>query len=217
MNLNRAKIFLLQNGLSYALGIAIAAGLKYYYSQASSEDLHWVLAPTVRLVELLGGIRFEREWNEGFINHAHRMIIGPSCAGVNFLVIAFSTLFFSFAYRLRGVRKKLLWLAISLVMAYLLALGVNAFRIMAAIHLKEVDIYGEWITPARVHRIEGTLVYFFFLFLIYLGGKRIAEVFISHGSEAEASSAMTHHAHRTGLPGNGENTSASRRDITSPP
>jgi hypothetical protein len=45
---------------------------------------------------------------------------------------------------------------------------------MIAIHLNEANLYGEWITQERVHRIEGTLIYFFFLLIIYLLGERIA-------------------------------------------
>jgi exosortase K len=174
MILRKAKAFIIGNGPFYAVGIFIAMGLKYHYSRANIEDLDWILVPTIRFVELLSGIRFERELNAGFINHAHRMIIVPSCAGINFLTIAFSTLFFSAAYRMRGNALKLLCLGISLELAYLLTIGVNALRIMTAIHLNEADIYGGWITQARVHRIEGTLIYFFFLLMVYPLGERIA-------------------------------------------
>ena len=174
MILSKAKAMIMKNGLFYAMGGLIAIGLKYHYSRAGIEDLDWVLAPTLRLVELLSGIHFERELNAGFINHAHRMIIVPSCAGINFLTIAFSTLFFSTAYRIRGKGKRLLWLAITLELAYLLTLGVNALRIMTAIYLNEANLYGGWMTQARVHRIEGTLIYFFFLLMVYPLGERIA-------------------------------------------
>ena len=172
MNLGRVRSFILQNGLFYGLGALLVFGLKYHYSRAGSEDLHWILAPTARLVELFGGIRFEQEAGAGFISHAHHMIIGPSCAGINFLTIVFSALFFSFAYRMEGQRRKFLWLAFTMAAAYLLTLGVNALRIGAAIFLYGADIYGGWITPTRVHRIEGTLIYFFFLTLFYLAGDR---------------------------------------------
>jgi len=111
--------------------------------------------------------------NAGFINHAHRMIIVPACAGINFLTIAFSTLFFSTTYRVRSMGSKLLWLGISLELAYLLTICVNALRIVTAIYLNEANLYGGWMTQARVHRIEGTFIYFSFLLMVYLVGKRI--------------------------------------------
>lgn len=174
MILGKAKAFIVGNGFFYAMGILIAMGLKVHYSRASIEDLDWILVPTIRFVELLNGIHFERELNAGFINHAHRMIIVPSCAGINFLTIAFSTLFFSTAYRIKGNALKLLWLALSLELAYFLTVGVNALRIITAIHLNEANLYGGWVTQARVHRIEGALIYFFFLLMVYPLGERIA-------------------------------------------
>jgi exosortase K len=170
----RAKDPLLQNGIFYVLGAMIAFGFKYHYSRAGSEDLQWVLAPTIGILERIGGIPFDWETGAGFINHAYHIIVGPSCAGVNFLTIAFSTLFFSFAYRLGGNRLKLAWLGISLCMAYVVTLGVNALRIFGAIYLYRADMYGGWITPARVHRIEGTVIYFFFLVLIYVAGEKLS-------------------------------------------
>ncbi len=171
---SKVKDRLLQDAIFYSLGIAIAIGFKYHYSRAGSEDLKWVLAPTIGLLEWIGGIDFDWETGAGFINHAYHIIVGPSCAGINFLTIAFSTLFFSFAYRLGGNRLKLVWLGISLCMAYVVTLGVNALRILGAIYLYRADLYGGWVTPARVHRIEGTFVYFFFLVLVYIAGEKIA-------------------------------------------
>jgi len=171
---NKAKDHLLQDGIFYSLGIAIAIGFKYHYSRAGSEELQWVLAPTIGLLEWIGRIHFDWETGAGFINHTYHIIVGPSCAGINFLTIAFSTLFFSFAYRLGGNRLKLVWLGISLCMAYLVTLGVNALRILGAIYLYRADLYGGWVTPARVHRIEGTVIYFFFLMLVYIAGEKLA-------------------------------------------
>ncbi len=173
---------MLENGIFYALGLVIALGLKYYYSGASSDALNWILVPTSRLVEYLSGIHFEMELHSGLVSHSHRYIIAPSCAGINFLTIAFSTFFFSLTYRLKGIERKLLWLGISLAMTYLLTLGANALRVIAAIYLYRADIYGGWMTPERVHRIEGTLIYFVFLLFAYVTVGRIVEHFLLNKS-----------------------------------
>ena len=178
ITLSKAKTFLFENGIFYALGLIIAVGLKYYYSGASSDDLQWILVPTSRLVEFLSGIHFERELHSGLVSHSHRFILAPSCAGINFLTIAFSTFFFSFAYRLKGIDRKLLWLGISLGITYLLTLAANALRVIAAIYLLRADIYGRWLTPERVHRIEGTLVYFLFLLIAFITAERILNHFV---------------------------------------
>jgi exosortase K len=162
----------------YALGLLVAYGFKSFYSRAGADDLGWVLGPTCRLVGMLTGISFQPESGAGWINHTHRMIVGPPCAGLNFLIIVFSTLYFSFLHRLEGLHRKLLWLGLSLGTAYALTLGTNAIRIIAATHLYQMDIYGDWITPARVHRLEGTLVYSFSLLAAYLTVDRIAGRFL---------------------------------------
>jgi hypothetical protein len=65
-------------------------------------------------------------------------------------------------------RVKLFWLAIGMVSAYVLTILVNALRIISSIYFYNADIYCGWITPQRVHRLEGIVIYFFFLCLFYM-------------------------------------------------
>ncbi|MGD2092688.1 MAG: exosortase K [Candidatus Aminicenantes bacterium] len=149
------------------LAIIIAFGLKYHYSQASVDRLNWILAPTAELVEQLSGIRFEQEAYTGFISKTHRIIIAKSCAGVNFLIIAFCMLIFSRVRSTKPVGAKILLFIKSIITAYFLTIIVNALRIILAIYLFDADIYGGWLTREMLHRIEGTAIYFIFLCLIY--------------------------------------------------
>jgi len=158
--------------LLYGAGCLVALGLKLFYSRAGSDELAWILAPTSVLTELLTGSHFQREARTGWISHSSRMILGPGCAGVNFLIIAFSAFFFSFVGRIKTAAGRCGWLAASLGGAYLLAVVTNALRIIAAIHLHDADIYDGWITPLRVHRAEGTLLYLASLLLAYLAVDR---------------------------------------------
>jgi exosortase K len=153
--------------------IIIAIGLKYHYSQASTENLNWILSPTVGFVEQLSGITFEKESHSGFISKTHHFIIAKSCAGINFLIIVFCMLIFSRIQQIKplGVGVKILFFIKSVIAAYFLTLIVNALRISVAIYLFESDIYsdGGWLTRERLHRVEGTAFYFFFLCLLYFG------------------------------------------------
>ncbi|MGD8344637.1 MAG: exosortase K [Desulfobacterales bacterium] len=155
------------NWIFLLLTLLVAFGLKYHYSQARSDDLVWILGPTAVLVEQLSGIDFEKEAHTGYVNNEHRVIIAPACAGVNFYIIAFCMAVFCGIPVMGPLRSKALWLATGLIAAYLLTLVVNALRIMVAIYLYDLDMYSAWITPERVHRLEGTLIYFFFLVLFY--------------------------------------------------
>ena len=158
----------MRNGIFYIFALLIAFGLKYHYSQAGSEDLVWILSPTACLVEHISGIQFESEANTGFVSQGYRIIIAPSCAGINFLIILFCMAMFSGIHAIRRSESKLLWLVASLVCAYILTVAVNTLRILASIYSYNADIYFGWITPARVHRLEGVIIYFFFLCLFYM-------------------------------------------------
>jgi exosortase K len=151
----------------YLVGLCVAFGIKLYYSRAGADDLRWILGPACRLAGLLSGMSFEREGGVGWITRDHRMIVGPACAGLNFLIIAFSALFFSFVHRLRGAPERSAWLGACLAAAGILTVATNSLRIVAAVRLREADLYGRWITPERVHRLEGTLIYCLALLLAY--------------------------------------------------
>lgn len=161
------KSHIIKNWMYYSIGLIICFGLKYYYSKAGSDELEWILAPTAWWVKVLSGVPFERDPHLGFVNHALQFIIAPSCSGINFMIITFSTLLFSFLHRMGTVMGRLLWLAISLGLAYVLTVLVNGFRIILSIWFLGLDIYNGWITPERVHMLEGTVIYFVSLFVIY--------------------------------------------------
>ncbi|MGD8992402.1 MAG: exosortase K [Desulfobacterales bacterium] len=165
--LTQSKIFIRGNWIFLLLTLLVALGLKYHYSQARSDDLVWILGPTAVLVEQLSGIDFEKEARTGYANNEHRIIIAPACAGVNFYIIAFCMAVFCGIPVMGPLRSKALWLAAGLIAAYLLTLVVNALRIILAIYLYDMDMYSVWLTPRRVHRLVGTVIYFFFLYLFY--------------------------------------------------
>lgn len=107
MNIRKAANFIRENFLFYLIGFLIILGMKYFYSKAGSDDLKWILAPTARWVEILSGIPFEYEPGAGYANHDLRMLIAPSCSGVQFMTVTIAMLIFSFvhkaAYRQKGV------------------------------------------------------------------------------------------------------------------
>lgn len=156
-----------KNGSFLLLAGAIALALKQHYSQAGSGDLMWILRPTAWLVEHLSGIGFEWEPRLGFVSYSRRIVIAPACAGVNFLIIAFCMAAVAGLRRFADQRVKLLWLLGSLLAAYALTALVNAVRILAATASYEADLQLGWLTAERMHRLQGVVIYFFFLCLFY--------------------------------------------------
>ena len=162
------KKFVLDNLICYILVVIIAFGLKYHYSKAGSDELIWILTPTARLVEWTSGIHFEYEAQTGFVNTAQSNIIAPSCAGVNFLIVALCMAAFCGLHLFRRQMVKLFWLTISGLNAYILTIAVNTLRIISSLYMYRMDIYGGWLTPERMHRLTGIVIYFFFLCLFYM-------------------------------------------------
>ena len=164
---------LIWNGLIYGAALAVAVGLKYNYSTAGCEQLHWMLTPLARLVGFWTGIRFEWESHAGFVATSAGIVIAPACAGVNFVVICFSALFFTLAHRGKRILFRLAWLPLSLSAAYGATLLSNTIRIISSMYLYRADIYGAWITPERVHRLNGVVIYACFLLVVYLLAERL--------------------------------------------
>jgi exosortase K len=146
-----------------ALGLAYL--LKAFYSRAGAGELLWILVPSAWVARFAGGIDLVYEQGAGFISHAHHMVVGPACAGVNFLIIAFLCLYFSFA---KHFSNKPGWLGASALIAFGATIAANSLRIFLSAHLWSADIYGPGMTPEEMHRIAGIVVYYASLLALYL-------------------------------------------------
>lgn len=163
----KVRSILKKYGVFYAIGLAAAFALKLYYSRAGVDELDWILAPTTWWVQVLSGINFKKAPGVGYINHNYEFVIAPVCAGINFMIIAFTTLIFSFMHHMRTTGSRIAWLILSLVSIYPYTILVNSLRIIPSIYLLQMDFYGGLVTPERVHTMEGTLVYFTALLFVY--------------------------------------------------
>ena len=144
--------------LAPALILAGAYALKRFYSQAGAAELEWVLAPSCFLARL-GGVSLAHEVGAGFISHDARMVVGPACAGVNFLITAWLALFFTSQERWHELRRKLAWACTSLLLAYTLTIATNGLRILMAAHFYDAELHAGLLTPARMHRLLGVVLY----------------------------------------------------------
>ena len=148
------------------ISLGIAWGMKYHYSHSTSEDLCWILAPTAYLVEMTGGMSFEKEINTGYVDHESGIIIAPACSGVNFMIIAFCLSAFTGLKKIKTTTRQFMWIMVSIAGSYIYTLLVNTFRISLSIYSIRTDFLQTWFSRETVHLFEGVLVYFIFL-LIY--------------------------------------------------
>jgi exosortase K len=147
--------------------------LKLYYSKASANQLQWILAPTTMLVEMVSGTAFEFESHAGYLSSDRSFLIAPSCAGVNFLLMAFLMLAARKLLRSRPQDNVWGFIPLAAVIAYLVTLVANTARIAIALQLKRLPESG-YLNAYQLHRIEGILVYSGFLLLLFVVSEKMA-------------------------------------------
>lgn len=171
MSFERYKTILKTCGLYYLIGATWILGTKYFYSQAGSDDLLWILTPTAWWVRVLGRLPFEYQPDLGYVNHALRFVIAASCSGVQFMMIQGAMLLFSFVHRMKTYVGRVGWLLLSLSASYVITILVNGLRILLAIYLPpwftEARLWNKYMTPERLHSMIGVVVYFSALLVVY--------------------------------------------------
>jgi exosortase K len=156
-----------------ALAMAIAWLLKQHYADARADDVWWILAPTAKLAGLMTAVPFTWQPGEGYFSADRLFLIEKSCAGINFLIAAFGMLVFTLLHRVTAGGAALRVLGVSLFAAYGAAVTVNAIRIATALWLGAYPSVLTRLTAADVHRIEGVVVYFGGLVLLYELARRL--------------------------------------------
>ena len=154
-----------------------ALSLKFYYSTASVNQLRWILTPTTLLVEFVTGRTFAFESHAGYMSSDHTFLIAASCAGVNFLITAFLMISLRQIWRERRSTVPMNWrgwifLPVSAVIAYLSTIIANTARISIALQLQQTPLKIGSLSSDQVHRLEGVIVYFGFLFLLFVISER---------------------------------------------
>ena len=135
MDIPSAKSLIRRNIPFYLAGALLLLGMKYYYSRGGPDSLSWILAPTARWVSALSGIPFIKVPQTGYVSHSCRFIIAASCSGLQFLMISMTALVFSYIHRMRTIKGKIGWMALSALASYLLTIFVNGFRILFSIFI----------------------------------------------------------------------------------
>jgi exosortase K len=148
--------------------------LKLSYSRAGADELLWVLGPSAFVAEL-AGVELVPEPGAGFISRSAHMVVGPACAGVNFLIACWLALYLSAQAELRRphILQLLAASALCLGTAYLVTVSVNGLRIALAAQLFSLDLYGSHLTKARVHRLLGVVLYSAALLATCLAAQRL--------------------------------------------
>ncbi len=150
----------------YALAVTLFLFFKLLYINANAEDILFLLSPTNMFVSILSNSTGVFIKNAGFYHQDLNILIEKSCAGFNFFILSF---IISYTLTLQYVNKwkpKLILLPISLLISWLLTIGVNVARITTAI-LFNAHLPISSAKSVTMHEIQGTFIYLFFLLLFY--------------------------------------------------
>jgi exosortase K len=154
-------------GAQLAIVALCALALKQYYSTGTANELRWILAPTTCIVELLSGRSFMFESYTGYMSNDHRFVIAVSCAGVNFLITAFVMLALRRLWQGRFESVSWRFLPVSMAIAYVTTVIANAVRICVALEIQRRAFAVDGLSENQLHRLEGIVVYFGFLMLLF--------------------------------------------------
>lgn len=150
-----------------AAAVLIAWSMKRHYADARADDLTWILSPTARVVGAMTGTTFTRQPGEGYFSRDRLFLIEKSCAGINFMVAAFGMLMLVLVHRVGSGMAAARIVGVSLLASYMAAVLVNAVRIGIAMWLAGHPAALSMFSAADVHRIEGIVVCFSGLVLLY--------------------------------------------------
>lgn len=155
-------------GSQLAMVMLCALALKQYYSTATANELRWILAPTTFIVELLSGRSFQFESYTGYMSSDNTFVIAVPCAGVNFLITAFVMLALRRLWKLRFDAVSWRFLPVSIAIAYVTTVIANAIRICVALEIQRRSFEVSGLDANQLHRVEGIIVYFGFLMLLFV-------------------------------------------------
>jgi exosortase K len=145
----------------------VAFALKRHYADASTDALWWILTPTAQLVGLVTGTAFTAIPGEGYFSAERLFLIEKACAGVNFMIAAFAMVAVVLLHRVRSVRDGATVVGASLLASYVAAVSVNMMRIVIAMWLADHPVAILSLNAAAIHRLEGIVVYFGGLLVLY--------------------------------------------------
>ena len=157
--------------LALAAAAVIAFGLKQHYAGARADDLAWILGPTATLVGAMTDATFRWQPQEGYFSRERLFLIEKSCAGINFMLAAFGMLVIATLPRVGSGASAARVVGVSLLASYAAAVMVNAVRIAIAMWLAAHPVTP--LSAADMHRVEGIVVYFGGLVLLYELAQRV--------------------------------------------
>jgi exosortase K len=157
----------IENTAYYLTAALIFVLMRVGFTLSGDNDIAFLLIPTDKLVGLLTGSHSVFIENAGYFHEKLNIIIGKSCSGFNFLLLSFLAFAWLAVKYFNKPLRKFLNIPIALISACLLAVFVNASRILASVVLQNrIHLF----FPGRlnlIHEAVGIITELTFLVLAY--------------------------------------------------
>jgi len=156
-----------ENTAYYLTAALIFVLMRVGFWLAGDNDFVFLLKPTDKLVGLLTGSHSVFIENVGYFHEKLNISIGKYCSGFNFLMLSYLVFAWLAVKYFNKPFRKFLNIPIALIFACLLAVFVNASRIIASIALQNRI---QFFFPGRltlIHETVGIITELTFLVLAY--------------------------------------------------
>lgn len=150
----------------YLTAIILIISIRIFYSNANANDLLFVLRPIKWIVSVFHNGVFTYNEILGYACNELGVIIGASCAGINFMLILFAMLCFTYIHYIKSPLHKIMYFVSLLPITYLLGTLINSFRIIVSITIQKVGFLTKFTSPEVVHNLTGMLIFVCFLLII---------------------------------------------------
>ncbi|GAB5524765.1 MAG: hypothetical protein Roseis2KO_26370 [Roseivirga sp.] len=145
--------------LTSVLVILLCLSAKWWHINSSNTDLLFLLGPLNFIVSLFTNSIGFFDPEIGFYHKSLSIAIDKSCAGFNFLIIAFGSLFCMLYKSSSSLYKNLSSILSSLVIAYLVTLAANCSRILISVKTLHFSDTLSWVTSDWFHQATGSFVF----------------------------------------------------------
>jgi exosortase K len=139
---------------------------KFWYSNATTNELLFLLAPTDFLLSIFSSGKHQYVQNVGFYDEGLNIVIEKSCSGFNFFLLSFVVCAVVALPYFNNWKHKIALLCSTAIISWALTIGVNVARISTAILLKQ-HLRLESSFASQFHELQGTFIYLFCLLFFY--------------------------------------------------
>ncbi|MCE7996284.1 MAG: exosortase K [Roseivirga sp.] len=139
--------------------IALCLAGKWWHINSSNTDLLFLLSPLNFVTTLFASSAGYFDPEVGYYHKSLSITIDKSCAGFNFLIMAFGSIYCMLYRAKKGVWKNLTGILSALFIAYGITLTANCSRILISVKTLHFSNIFPWLASDWFHEAIGSFVF----------------------------------------------------------